>query len=451
MVSARALSRPIEFGPRYTLRELVAVGGMAEIYRARQSSLAEFQKDVIVKRLKPELAADERMVEMFLDEARVTALLSHPNIVHVYDVDQVNGAPFIVMELIAGQELTAVCRRGLAQGSFLPLCHAVDLVRQAARGLGYVHSKRDAEGRGLEIVHCDISPTNLLVSEDGVLKVIDFGIARSRLQRVRGHELLPGKLSYMAPEQASRALIDHRADIFSLGVVLYELTVGRRLFRGPAEEVVRRVRQADVPPPTFVRPGYPGALESIVMRALERHPDERFDSAYDLADELQGFLRAAGLESGPVAIARYLDSLTVAEGGNRRPELLSEAERRRDEDDQDLDFERGLFDSFQTTLGDSKDRTADWEEYEQDNQVVAEALGVEVEDLDPQGPVPVSPPSRPGPAAVGRTDGPTAGTSAGLAAKAVEAAAPASRLWLAWALLAWAVVATVAAIVGFAL
>ena len=187
--------------------------------------------------------------------------------------------------------------------------------------MGYFHAKRGAEGTAareqpLEIVHLDISPSNLLVTQDGFLKVIDFGIARARGQRTRT-DVLPGKLGvHVARAGGAQARVDHRSDIFSLGIVLYEITVGRRLFRGPAQRgraAARRRREVE--PPTFARRNFPPALESIVMRALEKHPTDRYQSAYDLADDLETFLRDERLHSGPVRIARYLDVLTQAAGG----------------------------------------------------------------------------------------------------------------------------------------
>ena len=244
--SVAALAPAIALGDRYWLVRQLAVGGMAEIYLARQNAMAGFEKEVVIKRLKPELAADPRLVEMFLDEARIGAVLNHPNIVHVYDVEEFDGVPCIAMEYIHGEELNDLCRRGLGLGKFLPLEHAVELVRQAAAGLGFFHARRDASGAGLDIVHCDISPTNLLVTEDGFMKVIDFGIARARGQKFRDENAVPGKLSYMSPEQAARQRVDHRSDIFSLGVVLYEITVGKRLFKGPANEVKQRLASGEI-------------------------------------------------------------------------------------------------------------------------------------------------------------------------------------------------------------
>ena len=375
--------RPI--GDRYWPVRLLAVGGMAEIYLARQSGAgsgghgdlidASFDKELVIKRLKPTLAADPAMLDMFLDEARISALFHNPHVVQIFDVGEEDGVPYIVMEYIRGEELNELCRRGLSAGAFLPLEHAVELVRQAAMALGYVHALRDAGGRGLDVVHCDVSPTNLLVTEDGYLKVIDFGITRSRGQRRRDEHAVPGKLSYMSPEQARRESLDHRSDIFSLGVVLYEIALGRRLFKGPAQEVVKRLARCDVKPPTFVQRDFPGMLESVIMRALEARPADRYASAYDMADELEEFLREAGLRSGPLRVARYLDELAVAVGGEGRPELVSE---RDDRDDDALDFDRGLFEGYSAVSPESAARVADWDEVEENEQAVADALGVDV-------------------------------------------------------------------------
>lgn len=377
-MTAQLLTKPISLGDRYVLRELLAVGGMAEIYLAKQNAMAGFEKEVVVKRLKPELAEDPKIVEMFLDEARIGAVLNNPNIVHVYDVEEYDGVPYIVMEYIRGEELNVLCRRGLGLGQFLPLEHAVELMRQAAAGMGYFHARRGDDGDSRGIVHCDISPTNLLVTEDGFLKLIDFGIARARGQRFRDENSVPGKLSYMSPEQAGRKSVDHRSDIFSLGVVLYEITVGKRLFKGPAQEVVRRLLEAEIEPPTFVRHKFPGQLESVVMRALELHPGDRYQSAYDLADDLEAFLRDAGLRSGPVRIARYLDDLAHAAGGQRRPELIREMDQSEDED---LDFDSEVFKGYEASALTVDGDANAWDEYEEGDEELAAALGMDLDRL----------------------------------------------------------------------
>ena len=390
---------PTEFGGRYTLLRRLAVGGMAEIYLARQAAMAGFEKEVVIKKLRAELADDPRIVEMFLDEAKIGAQLNHPNIVHVYDVDENDGIPYIAMEYIVGEELNELCRRGIAHGRFLPLEHAVEVMRQAAAGMGYFHAKRGAEGtthsgEPLDIVHLDISPSNLLVTQDGFLKVIDFGIARAVGQTSR-NEVLPGKLSYMSPEQAARGEVDHRSDIFSLGIVLYEITVGKRLYRGPAQEVVQRLIEGEVEPPTFARRNFPPALESIVMRTLEKHPEDRYQSAYDLADDLESFLRDERLHSGPVRIARYLDMLALAGGGARRPELISEQEVRGTGDE--LDFDSQVFDGFAPSEGaPGPEQAPMWEDIDQPESEVAKALHLDLAELRAlRTPVPVRPAGMP--------------------------------------------------------
>lgn len=377
MMPAIESGQPVIFGDRYWLLRPLAVGGMAEIFLARQESEDGFSKNLVIKRLKRELAKDTRVVEMFHDEARISALLSHGNTVHVFDSGVHEGLPYIAMDYIRGQELNLLCRRSLRCGEFLPLEHAVELVRQAALGMGYYHNLRDPEGKALELVHCDISPNNLIVGQDGYLQIIDFGIGQYRGQRYRDAKLVPGKLSYMSPEQAARGRLDHRSDIFSLAVVLYEITLGKRLFRGPASEVLPLITSCEITAPTFVRHDYPGALESIVMRALEGAPSDRYQEAYDFADALGEYLREQRMRTGPVHIARYLDRLTLAEGGAPREELISEREA--DADDEALNFERDLFSGFRAMVSQDPLAIESWDEVEEDESAVADALGIDVE------------------------------------------------------------------------
>lgn len=376
MNAAEAMVEPSIVGGRYWISCPLAVGGMAEVFLAKHRGDDGFVKDVVIKRLKPELARDPRIVSMFKDEARLSAQLSHANTVHVYDGGIDDGVPYIVMEYIRGEELNVLCRRGIGCGEFLPLEHALELVRQAALGMGYYHNLRDADGKLMDVVHCDISPNNLLVGQDGYLQVIDFGISQFQGQHYRDAQLVPGKLSYMSPEQARRDTLDHRTDIFSLGVVLYEITLGQRLFRGSASEVLPRLLSCDVKAPTFVRNDYPGALESIVMRCLEPAPSDRYQEAYDLADALGVFLREEKMRTSPVAVARYLDRLSVAAGGQCREELISELEIK--SDDEVLNFDRGVFSGFQALAEAIPNAATAWDELDEDAGAVAQALGIDV-------------------------------------------------------------------------
>ncbi len=380
-------NRPVVLGDRYTLVRPLASGGMAEIFLARQKALAGFDKEVVVKLLKQRFRDDARVVEMFLEEARIGAVLNHPNIVHVYDVGEHDGVPFIAMELIHGEELSALCRRGLELGRFLPIQHAVDIVRQAAEGMGYFQAKRREDGESLDIVHRDISPSNLLVTQDGILKIIDFGIARARTEGGRSVEgrieeiekLVPGKANYMSPEQARGERVDHRSDLYSLGIVLYEITVGKRLFKGRPEEVIRKIIEGKIRPPTFVRQKFPPELEAIVLRALEGHPEERYQSAYELAADLEEYLAEAGLKSGPVRIAQYLDDLRAAEGGERRSELVLIGQAWVDDDAEDaLDFDRQFAEVVRGEESEVGGRGSDWDDDDGDAVDEADETGPRV-------------------------------------------------------------------------
>lgn len=376
MAMAQVQSQEVVFGERYWLTRPLAMGGMAEVFLAKYQTKDGFSTDAVIKRLKPELAGDPRIVAMFRDEARVSGLLNHSNTVHAFDSGTHEGLPFMAMEYIRGDELNALCQRGIGCGEFLPLEHAIELVRQAALGMGYYHNLSDGQGESLDLVHCDISPNNLLVGEDGYLQIIDFGIGQYRGQQYRDEQLVPGKLSYMSPEQAGRRTLDHRSDIFALGVVLYEITLGQRLFRGPASEVLPRVLKCDIKAPTFVRHDYPGALESIVMRALEAEPSDRYQEAYDFADALGTYLREERMRTGPIGIARYLDRLRVAEGGQRREEFISELEEEQDEER--LDFDRGLFSGFKAMAAQDPEAAESWDDLEEDENALAQALGIDV-------------------------------------------------------------------------
>ena len=282
---------------------------MAELFIARQEAVGGFEKDLVVKMLQERYATNPRVLQMFLDEARLAAKLNHQNIVHMYDVDKVDGIHYIAMEYIHGETVTDIVRKSIADGGFLPLEHAVQVVADTAAGLEYAHERRDAEGRPARIVHRDVSPSNILVTYEGITKIVDFGIAKVQDQIREESGMRPGKVSYMSPEQVKGEVADHRADIYSLGIILYEITVGRRLWRGPPEQVLRRIVEEQVPPPTYVRRGYPHALELIIMKALEKRPQNRQQSAAELQHELLEFMEEAGLKSGPRRLARYMKDL----------------------------------------------------------------------------------------------------------------------------------------------
>jgi serine/threonine protein kinase len=304
---------PRQFG-KYTLLRSLARGGMAEVYLALQRAVAGFEKLVVIKRILPELARDQSFVEMLLHEARVAATLSHPNIVQTFDVGEVEGTYYIAMEHVNGEDIRSIVRAMKRVGmSDFPLEHALSIVRGVCAGLAYAHDKRDLDGRPIGIVHRDVSPQNVLVTFEGDVKVVDFGIAKSTQvavsEGVSGGQL-KGKIPYMSPEQATGQPIDHRSDIFSVGIVLFELSTGRRLFKSQNEhETLKLICEREYPRPSQVRPGYPAALELIVMKALQRDVNRRYQSARELQADLETFIRSERVAASTVELGRWMELL----------------------------------------------------------------------------------------------------------------------------------------------
>ncbi len=301
---------PQKFG-KYTLLRRLATGGMAEIFLARQQGMGGFEKEVVVKRLLPTHAQNEELVTMFLDEARIAANLTHPNIAQIFDLGRAGDDYFIAMEFVRGVDLRRLCAQGIAEDAFLPRHHAVRIVAEVCDALAYAHAKTDDEGRPMHIVHRDVSPTNVLITYEGGVKLVDFGIAKaSNKANVTKAGQIKGKFGYMAPEQALGGHLDHRTDLFAVGINLYEITVGRRLFKGDNEvETLEAIEAARVVPPREVDPEYPEALERIVLRALARDPDARYQSARDLQMALEEYLASAGMRSTAGMLAEYVRSL----------------------------------------------------------------------------------------------------------------------------------------------
>lgn len=301
---------PQKFG-KYTLLRRLATGGMAEIFLARQQGMGGFEKEVVVKRLLPTHAQNEELVTMFLDEARIAANLTHPNIAQIFDLGRAGDDYFIAMEFVRGVDLRRLCAQGIAEDAFLPRHHAVRIVAEVCDALAYAHAKTDDEGRPMHIVHRDVSPTNVLITYEGGVKLVDFGIAKaSNKANVTKAGQIKGKFGYMAPEQALGGHLDHRTDLFAVGINLYEITVGRRLFKGDNEvETLEAIEAARVVPPREVDPDYPEALERIVLRALARDPDARYQSARDLQMALEEYLASAGMRSTAGMLAEYVRSL----------------------------------------------------------------------------------------------------------------------------------------------
>ena len=285
--------KPLLFG-KYCLLERVSVGGMAEVFRAKPLDAPDFRGYLALKRILPHLAEDNEFIKMFVDEAKLTVQLTHPNIVRIYELGQFQNSYYILMEFISGKDLLALQKTMRRQKSVIPVDMSLFIAREMARGLHFAHHKRDVDGNPLNIIHRDVSPQNVLIDYRGRVKVIDFGIAKAAVQSTRtAIGVLKGKMGYMSPEQARGEPLDYRSDVFAIGSVLWEMLTNRRLFHGQNEfETMQRVRDAIVDPPSTKNPAIPPEVDEIVMGALTRHPDDRYDSAGAMADRIDQWLEA---------------------------------------------------------------------------------------------------------------------------------------------------------------
>src|SRR4051812_32147969 len=295
-----------QFGP-YKLVRQIAVGGMAEIHLAKAAGIAGFEKYVALKMIHPNFAEDEQFIQMLVDEAKIAVQLTHGNIAQTFDLGRVGETYYITMEYVDGADLYKILRRASEQDLDMPLDVCAFVGKEISSALDHAHRKRDHAGKSLGIVHRDVSPQNVLVSYSGEVKLVDFGIAKATMKaRQTAVGVIKGKYYYMSPEQAWGDPLDHRSDIFSAGIVLYEMITGQMLY---LEEDLHRLldmaRKADIAPPSTLRNGIPPQLERIVMNALKRLPGERYQNAADLASDLERFLHA----HSPVFTATKLSSL----------------------------------------------------------------------------------------------------------------------------------------------
>jgi len=289
----------------------LATGGMAQIYLARQTGLGAFERHVVLKTILRERASDQRFITMFLDEAKLAATLNHQNIAQVFEVDQADGAYFMAMEYVHGENARAILETTLRRGWTIPLELAVMIVSGAAAGLHHAHERKGKQGQPLNIVHRDVSPANIMVGYDGSVKVLDFGIAKAeeRATKTVGGTI-KGKYGYMSPEQCKGKPIDRRSDIFALGICLYEMTTLRRAFKGNDDfETMKRIVAGDVILPSVAVPGYPRELEAIVLTAMANDPNARFQTAAEMIEALDAFAQRAKLVGSHTAMGRFMVQL----------------------------------------------------------------------------------------------------------------------------------------------
>ena len=296
-----------QIGP-YQIKEMLAAGGMAEIYLGQRTGPGGFEKSLVIKRITKKLLGDRDIEAMFKDEARVQAMLDHANVVQIYDFGEERGAYYIAMEFVAGATLRWVIDNANAVERPIPLEHALRITSDVLAGLHYAHALTDAEGTPLNLIHRDISPVNILVARSGVAKICDFGVAKSQLQSAltqAGH--IKGKYRYMSPEQLGALPLDRRADVFSVGVCLWEMLTGERLFgHASDDDVVAAIRSGQYPAPSTRREGMPRAIDRIVRRALAPDPADRFRSARAFQLACEEILRLLPKPSNSVLLGEYI-------------------------------------------------------------------------------------------------------------------------------------------------
>lgn len=310
---------PRAIGP-YQLEELLGRGGMAEVYRARREGPGGFEKVVALKRILPSYARNQTLVQRFLEEARIAGGLTHGNIVPVIDFGEIDGEHYLVMEWVDGVPLSALLRTVAERGRTLPAEVVAHIIAEAAAGLHHAHTRTDASGRPMSIVHRDVSPQNILLARQGDVKISDFGIAKAADSVVRTEAgIQVGKLCYMAPEQAKGEPLDARADVYALGIVLWECLAMRPLFsREEGAEALRGVLEPKHVAPSEVSASAPAALDAVVLKALQPAREDRYPDAGSLARDLRVYVHSVAPGFGQADLAQYLERTLPFQGGAPR-------------------------------------------------------------------------------------------------------------------------------------
>ncbi|MFZ5786221.1 MAG: serine/threonine protein kinase, partial [Acidobacteriota bacterium] len=295
---------------RYTILGKLATGGMSEVYLARQAGPSGFLKIVVLKVILPQLAEDAQFVQMFQNEAKLAALINHPNVVQIFDFGVEEGVHFMAMEYIDGRNLNRILRALAGSSQRMPVPVAVRITADACGALEFAHSLRDPSGQPLQIIHRDVSLENILVTYTGQVKLVDFGIAKARtVESYTTQGTLKGKYNYMAPETIEGLPLDHRIDIYAMGVVLYRLLLGQMPYSGDNHaQLLNRIMTRPPTPPRQLDPTLPTALEEIMLRAVAKNREERHQHAGELQADLEGFLHQSGSAVMPFHLAQFMGS-----------------------------------------------------------------------------------------------------------------------------------------------
>ncbi len=295
---------------KYLLLEKIAAGGMAQLYRAKITGVQGFERLIAIKMILPHLLGEKELINSFIDEAKLAALLNHQNIVQIYDFGQMEDSYYIAMEYLLGKDLRQVLQKSKERELPLNVEQALYVISRICSGLDYVHKLKDFHGKPLNIIHRDISPQNIFITYEGEVKIVDFGIAKAASQStVTQHGMIKGKVAYMSPEQASGEMTDLRSDIFSTGILLYELVTHKRMFIGDTLQILAKVREAEFEPPEKALQGLSPKLYNILHRALAKEPEQRYQSCGEMLSDLEECMFELSLRPTARGLARYMKGL----------------------------------------------------------------------------------------------------------------------------------------------
>lgn len=314
-----------QLGNKYTLQRRIGVGGMAEVFKAKLTGAEGFEKRIVIKRLFPQFAKDQEIAGHFIAEARLAALLQHENIVQVYDFGELDGSYFIAMEYLAGRDLHSVIERAAEANLPVSLAQALFVTARVCEGMGYVHDLKDQRQQPLHLIHRDLSPHNVFITYEGRVKIIDFGVARADfLDNKTQLGMAKGKICYMSPEQLGAGPVDHRSDIFAIGILLYEMLSGQRMYSGDTAMLIRKSMAVEYARLETVRPGLPPAVYAILDRALEKDATRRYQRCAEMQEQIEEVL--FGLERRPSAnlLASFMGQL-FAGRPEEEPETAGDA------------------------------------------------------------------------------------------------------------------------------
>ncbi len=299
---------------KYLLLDRIAVGGMAEVFRGKIIGEQGFEKPVVIKKMLPHLAVDPAMMEQFVDEAKLAAHFQHENIVHIYDFGESDGDYFIAMEYLAGKDLELVFNRLIQTGQKMPLGHILRITAKICKGLEYAHNLKDLSGKPLNFIHRDISPRNIFITYEGKIKILDFGIAKTESQTGQTQVgTIKGKVAYMSPEQAASQTIDQRSDLYAVGILLYEMVTGERMYNGDTYQMLSKVATADFVAAEKIAPNQPEQIYDILNRALAKQPGQRYQTCRQMRDDIKTLLHSQPLQSSADDLAKFMLALFATE------------------------------------------------------------------------------------------------------------------------------------------